>query len=88
MISVYVLLSAKDGQHYVGMTNDLSRRMHEHQCGKVLSTRRRIPFTLIYSEVHPDRTSARVREKYFKSAAGRQWLKKISGEQQPSNLPD
>ena len=31
---VYVLASKRNGTLYVGMTNDLARRMHEHKTGE------------------------------------------------------
>ena len=33
-----------------------------------------MPWTIMYSESEIDRISARGREKYLKSAAGRRWL--------------
>ena len=47
---VYVLRSLKDGNNYVGYTNDLRRRFAEHEAGNVLSTAARRPFKLIYYE--------------------------------------
>jgi putative endonuclease len=88
MFTVYVLLSLKDQQHYVGMTNNLTRRFSEHNAGKNKSTKSRLPFLLLYSEQFPSRNEARIRERYLKSAAGRKFLKSILSKQQPSNLPD
>ncbi len=45
---VYVLRSLTDSQFYVGLTNDLPARLEMHNAGLVSSTRRRIPFELIY----------------------------------------
>ena len=53
MYYVYVLLSEKDGRFYTRSTNDLKRRLVEHNAGKVVSTQRRKPFKLIYYEVYP-----------------------------------
>ncbi len=50
---VYILISKKDGKFYTGSTNDLKRRLDEHNGGKVESTRRRKPFKIIYYEVYP-----------------------------------
>ena len=46
----YVLLSLKDGNKYTGYTKDLSSRFEAHQKGKVVSTKNRRPFRLIYFE--------------------------------------
>ena len=71
---VYVLESLRDSKRYVGMTENLARRLEEHNKGLEKSTKGRRPFKLVYHEEFPDRQSARVREKYFKSAAGRRFL--------------
>jgi predicted GIY-YIG superfamily endonuclease len=88
VITVYVLKSIKDLHNYVGMTNSVVRRFHQHQSGQVKSTKNRRPFQLIHSKEFPARTLAREYEKYLKSAAGKRYLKKLLVGQQPSNLPD
>ncbi len=70
MFYVYVLKSERDGRLYTGMTRNLSRRLAEHRQGKVKSTVRRRPLTLVYSEEFPDKTSAASRERYFKTPEG------------------
>jgi putative endonuclease len=76
MYFVYVLKSQKDGRFYKGMTNDLDRRIYEHNIGKHKSTRPYRPWELVYRETVNDRTEARKREKYLKSGIGREYLKK------------
>jgi len=34
----YILLSSIDGNHYIGYTNNLKRRLEEHNAGKNFST--------------------------------------------------
>lgn len=47
---VYILRCA-DGSYYTGVTNDLERRVAEHQQGIVPGyTRKRRPVTLVYSQ--------------------------------------
>lgn len=66
MFYVYVLKSAKDGQGYIGSTNDLKRRLSEHNRGLVQSTKPRKPFKLIYYEAYASEDDARFREKALK----------------------
>jgi len=66
MFYVYILKSKKDGQCYTGSTNDLKNRFKEHNNGKVLSTKARRPFELIYYEVYKAEHDARNREKRLK----------------------
>ena len=44
MYYVYVLLSEKDKNFYIGFTEDVEQRLDEHNAGKNVSTRSRRPF--------------------------------------------
>jgi len=66
MFYIYILKSKKDGQCYTGSTNDLKNRLKEHNNGKVLSTKARKPFELIYYEAYKAEHDARNREKRLK----------------------
>lgn len=72
---VYILLSKKDGKLYTGFTNNIKRRIKEHNKGYVISTKDRRPFELIYCEVCKDKNDALAREKYLKSGMGKRFLK-------------
>ena len=52
----------KDGGLYIGSTNDLRRRITEHNGGMVRSTKSRIPFELRYYEAFSCEEDARHRE--------------------------
>ena len=73
-VFVYVLQSLSNGQHYVGITNDLASRLDEHNRGENRSTRGRGPWKLIYSEQCDGYPAARKRERFFKSGPGREFL--------------
>lgn len=72
---VYVLRSLKDQQFYVGFTKNLPQRVRAHNDGLVASTKRRIPFELVYWEGCLNQTDATQREKYLKSAWGKRYIK-------------
>ena len=72
----YVLRSSKDGRYYYGSTSDLTKRMSNHNSGKVKSTKHRRPLKLIYSEEFDSKTEAIKRENFFKSMDGYIWLKR------------
>ena len=72
---VYTLLSDKDGKLYTGSTNDLKRRLKEHESGNVSSTKSRRPLRLIYYEACINQEDARQREKYLKSGMGKKYLR-------------
>ncbi|MFC5682658.1 GIY-YIG nuclease family protein [Flavobacterium sp. MAHUQ-51] len=72
---VYVLESQKDGRLYKGHTSDIDKRIKEHNSGKTKSTKAYKPWNLVYFEVFNTREEAVLREKYFKSGIGREFLK-------------
>ncbi|KJJ85315.1 GIY-YIG nuclease superfamily protein [Candidatus Omnitrophus magneticus] len=73
---VYVLQSIKDGKWYTGCTEDLRKRFGEHNDGKVMSTKGREPFELIYYEASLNSEDSFAREKYLKSILSGKRLKK------------
>ena len=78
MYIVYILRSKSKPFQYVGMTNNLERRLNEHNSGYSTTTKKYLPLELIYKENQPDRISARNREKYFKSGSGREFIKMLN----------
>jgi len=74
---VYILKSKKQKNWiYVGSTNNLQRRVSEHQAGLSLSTKALSPVYLVaYIAIKSDR-QARGLEKYLKVGSGKAVLKK------------
>ncbi len=73
---VYMLKSAKKDFIYVGSTNNLQRRLFEHNCGLVQSTNAYRPLEIVaYIAVRTERR-ARELERYFKTGSGKAVLKK------------
>jgi putative endonuclease len=77
MFMVYAIKSVKRNYIYVGISNNLSRRLDEHNDGKNKTTKPYKPFKLIYSESFKTRSEARKREIYFKSGSGKEFLKNL-----------
>jgi predicted GIY-YIG superfamily endonuclease len=73
---VYILRSLRDNDLYIGSTNDIKRRLTEHNSGMVDSTKGRIPFRLEAFIAVKDKTKAIELEQYFKSGSGRVILQK------------
>lgn len=64
---VYILASAKNGTLYVGVTNNLTRRVLEHKEGSVSGfTKKYHIHTLVYFEETGDIGAALLREKQLK----------------------
>jgi putative endonuclease len=66
-----------DSKSYVGITDDVYRRLREHNSGKHSYTKRYMPWDLIYTEELTSIEEARKREKYYKSTTGRRALKRL-----------
>lgn len=75
MFYTYVLKSERDTKLYIGYTDDLKRRLLEHNQGVVPATRNRQPLELVYYEAGFSKEKAISREKYFKTGFGRRFLK-------------
>ena len=72
---VYVVKSVNKDHVYKGHCEDLTSRILEHNSGVTRSLRPYLPVVLVYSEEFETREEAIKREKYFKTAAGRRYLK-------------
>ena len=72
-----MLESEKNRRRYSGMTQDIERRLSEHNSGKSKFTSLFIPWKLIYKEEVEGIENARKREKYFKSGAGRRFINNL-----------
>ena len=76
MYYVYIIESLLRNELYIGFTNDLRRRLDEHNSGSSIATKRYIPWKLIYYEACLDKKDATRREKYMKTSQGRRLLKR------------
>lgn len=77
MFIVYVLKSNIAKKSYVGLTNNIERRLKEHNSGKHFYTKRHKPWDIIHTEEFSNFKEARKREKFLKSTSGRRFLKKL-----------
>ena len=64
---VYILASRKDGAIYVGVTNDIVRRIYEHRTKVIQGFTSKYNITrLVWFEIYQDPISAISREKELK----------------------
>ena len=75
MFYAYVLKSINHDYYYKGHCQDLEKRLIQHNSGMTTSIKSYIPFEVIYYETFLTEAQAINREKYFKSSAGRRFLK-------------
>jgi putative endonuclease len=69
-------LELRNGDIYVGSTNDLKRRYASHADGRVVSTRSFLPIKLRSYIGVETAQAARQLERYFKSGSGKAFAKK------------
>ena len=68
---VYLLRSVENpAKRYVGLTNDLKRRLAEHNAGQSLHTCKYVPWELVVAVHFADAARARAFEKYLKHGSG------------------
>jgi putative endonuclease len=64
---VYILASRRNGTLYIGMTDDLARRVWEHQSRAIPGFTKKYGIkTLVWYELHESRESAFQRERQLK----------------------
>jgi len=80
---VYVLYSEKHRIYYKGFTEDISKRLHEHNHDLGRFTAGKGPWQLIVVEEYPTKREALIREKAIKKCKAEyfEWLRK-----QPTNI--
>lgn len=79
MFFVYILQSQKDYTFYTGLTQDVSKRLIQHNQSVTKTTRARQPWKLVYTEKFLTRADGRAREKFRKSGLGRELRLKLPG---------
>jgi putative endonuclease len=65
---VYVLSSDSTGKRYIGQTEDLDRRLREHNAGRVKSTQSGRPWRIVTYKEYVTRSEARWVERSLKKS--------------------
>ena len=71
MYYVYVIRSLSSGQLYKGQTNNLERRLHEHESD------RWGPYDLVFVQICDNRSESMLLEKYLKTGQGRKYINSL-----------
>jgi predicted GIY-YIG superfamily endonuclease len=77
LITVYIV-RCSDGLYYTGQTNNLERRLKEHNAGTGGWTSYHCPVTLIHSFTCPTRIHARCIEKKIKAQGAKKYLMQLA----------
>ena len=76
MYYVYILKSLKDESLYFGSTENLKKRLNEHNTGKSIYSTTKKPYKLIWYCAFQNKTQALIFEKYLKHGSGHAFAKK------------
>ena len=74
MYTLYILYSKSLNKYYVGYTNDITRRLHEHNRIKGKFTDVGIPWILVHTEIFSTKKDVMVREKFIKSMKSKKFI--------------
>jgi len=74
---VYILQSRKNNRYYIGSTNDITRRLKQHNDGLVLSTKNIRPLELKIIISCDNIREARVNEHKLKDYKSRKIIEKV-----------
>ncbi|SFQ21204.1 GIY-YIG catalytic domain-containing protein [Mesorhizobium sp. NFR06] len=78
-------LQLRNGDVYVGSTNDLRHRFESHQSGYVTSTKAHLPASLKAYIVVETEANARQLERYFRSGYGKTFASKRFWRTEPAD---
>lgn len=82
------IVKCRDGSLYTGWTNDLERRVREHNAGKGAKyTKSRRPVVLAYYETFDTKQEAMSREYAIKRMKRKEKLKLVDADGNPARLP-
>ena len=75
MYYISILLNEPKTRTYTGVTDDVDKRLTEHNAGRVKSSTPYRPYRIVHLESFKTMSEARQKEKFYKSTIGRRKLK-------------
>ena len=80
LMAVVYFLRGRNGRFYIGSTNNLGRRLTEHQAGKSAYTSKNLPVELIFQQEYKNLSTARKIEYKIKQLKRKDIIEKIVKE--------
>ena len=74
---VYILQSIERGYYYIGSSNDVRQRLKQHNAGRVMATKYRRPYKIVFSQAFNTESEAIRVEYKLKKLKRRDFLEKI-----------
>ncbi len=78
----YIIKSQKNGKYYIGSSDDVNRRLLDHNWSRTPSTKTGIPWVLVYFESFDSRSEAMKREYEIKAKKSRNYIEFLIDNQQ------
>ena len=75
---LYILRSEKTNKIYIGHSQNVGKRLRQHNAGESDSTRFACDWAVVHTEAYSSRSLAMKREKFLKSGRGRKILKTLA----------
>ena len=70
MYYVYILQSQKGNSYYTGITNDLEKRLKDHNWHTVKATKAKAPYKIVWHCAFEEKSQSIEFEKYLKTGSG------------------
>jgi len=83
---VYILRDSINGKLYIGSTNDITRRLYQHQHGHTSTTKRMQDIELVFSQKVLNIELARKIERRLKNLKRKDYIEKIIEDGYIKNL--
>ena len=77
LYKLYILQSLKTQKYYIGHTNNLIRRLQEHNSGQTKSTRYGVPWEIVYTKDFATKSEAYKMELSLKKAKSRRVIENL-----------
>jgi putative endonuclease len=74
---VYILQSEIDQSYYIGYSQDVNKRLVEHNLGTSTYTSRKKPWKIVYTESVQTKTEALKRERFLKKQRNKSFYEKL-----------
>ena len=74
MYYTYILFSESLGKYYTGQTEDIARRLLEHNTGKTEYMKTGVPWVLVFAESFGSRSEAMALEQKIKKRRAKRYL--------------
>lgn len=75
MVLCYIL-KGSDNYYYCGITNNIARRIAQHNTGMSKSTNKHRPLVIIFTGLFTNHMQARIMEKIIKNTGVQKWYNK------------